>query len=64
MREENSTHHVQTVNRTNAPRTVLVGSTDRVRGHGYTGNNMVRQTSRTRENRENIIGGSGTQQTL
>lgn len=41
MREENAAHHVQAVNGTDASRTILAGSTHRVRGHGHTGNNMV-----------------------
>lgn len=42
MREENVTHHVQTVDGTNASRTVLVGLAHGVCSHGHTGNNMVR----------------------
>lgn len=64
MREENVAHHVQTVDGTNASRTVLAGSANRVRSHGNTGNNMVRETSRAGENRENIVRRSRTQQTL
>lgn len=64
MREENVTHHVQAVNGEDAPGTVLVGSANRVRGHGHTGRNMVCQTSRAGENRENIVRRGRTQQTL
>lgn len=50
MREESVTHHVQTINGTNATGAILVGSAHRVRGHGHPWNNMVCKTSRAREN--------------
>lgn len=64
MRAKNVTHHVQTVDGADAAGAILVGSAHRVRSHGHSGHNMVRQTARARENRKNTVRRGRTQQTL
>jgi len=58
VRAEDVAYNVQTIDRTDAPRTVLARSANRVHGHGHIGNNMVCQTSRARKDRENTVRGS------